>query len=140
MKHMVANFSKLEKFKGVDQNMAKEYALSFVNHDCGVCSDYTNSRRWEIANVEHIKKRSKWENDDYVCRGIILNFIGCLVVAAIVLLKNPNVVDATGCLAVTASVFPKNPNVVEVAFVGMFELQLLWLRRRFFDQHVKSSV
>ncbi|GJW11057.1 zinc finger, CCHC-type containing protein [Tanacetum coccineum] len=25
------------------------------------------------AIVEHIRKRSKWDNDDYVCRGIILN-------------------------------------------------------------------
>ncbi|GJS42649.1 zinc finger, CCHC-type containing protein [Tanacetum coccineum] len=27
----------------------------------------------EDATVEHIRKRSKWENDDYVCHGIILN-------------------------------------------------------------------
>ncbi|GJV70577.1 zinc finger, CCHC-type containing protein [Tanacetum coccineum] len=34
----------------------------------------------ENATVEQIQKRSKWENDDYVCRGIILNGIsGSLV-------------------------------------------------------------
>ncbi|GJW48319.1 zinc finger, CCHC-type containing protein [Tanacetum coccineum] len=27
----------------------------------------------ENATVDQIKKRSKWENDDYVCRGLILN-------------------------------------------------------------------
>ncbi|GJZ36127.1 zinc finger, CCHC-type containing protein, partial [Tanacetum coccineum] len=27
----------------------------------------------ENVTVEHIQKRSKWENDDYVCRDIILN-------------------------------------------------------------------
>nr|GEV53409.1 zinc finger, CCHC-type [Tanacetum cinerariifolium] len=27
----------------------------------------------ENSNVEQIQKKSKWENDDYVCRGIILN-------------------------------------------------------------------
>ncbi|GJV49043.1 zinc finger, CCHC-type containing protein [Tanacetum coccineum] len=27
----------------------------------------------EIATMEQIRKRSKWKNDDYVCRGIILN-------------------------------------------------------------------
>ncbi|GJW24583.1 hypothetical protein Tco_0038394 [Tanacetum coccineum] len=30
------------------------------------------------ATVEQIKKRNKWENDDYVCRGIILNVICAL--------------------------------------------------------------
>ena len=25
------------------------------------------------ATVEQIRRRSKWENDDYICRGLILN-------------------------------------------------------------------
>ncbi|GJW57689.1 hypothetical protein Tco_0104420 [Tanacetum coccineum] len=55
MKHMVANFSKLDKFEGVD------------------------FRRWQkkmhflLSTMNVIKKKSKWENYDYVCRGIIFN-------------------------------------------------------------------
>ncbi|GJY58657.1 hypothetical protein Tco_0458549 [Tanacetum coccineum] len=30
------------------------------------------------ATVEQIRKRNKWENDDYLCRGIILNVICAL--------------------------------------------------------------
>ncbi|GJR35727.1 hypothetical protein Tco_1211411 [Tanacetum coccineum] len=32
----------------------------------------------ENATVEQIKKRAKWDNDDYVCRGLILQWVWCL--------------------------------------------------------------
>ncbi|GJT42125.1 hypothetical protein Tco_0941990 [Tanacetum coccineum] len=50
MKHMASNFAKLEKFEGF-QKMAEEDALLAFQH----------------------KRRAKWDNDDYVCRGLILN-------------------------------------------------------------------
>nr|GEX98449.1 zinc finger, CCHC-type [Tanacetum cinerariifolium]GEY19823.1 zinc finger, CCHC-type [Tanacetum cinerariifolium] len=74
MKHMVANISKLEKFEGVDfrkwQNkmhfllstMSVVYVLNTPIPDDG-----------DDATVEQIKRRNKWENDDYVCRGILFN-------------------------------------------------------------------
>ncbi|GJV01694.1 zinc finger, CCHC-type containing protein [Tanacetum coccineum] len=49
MKHMALNFAKIDKFEGVD------------------------FRRWENATMEQIRKRNKCDNDDYVCRGLILN-------------------------------------------------------------------
>ncbi|GJU97961.1 zinc finger, CCHC-type containing protein [Tanacetum coccineum] len=49
--------------------MTEEDALSFVKHECGVCS-IPDDR--DDATVDQIRKRSKWENDDYVCRGLIL--------------------------------------------------------------------
>ncbi|GKC68326.1 zinc finger, CCHC-type containing protein [Tanacetum coccineum] len=52
MKHMVANFSKLDKFEGVD------------------------FRRWQKKMhflLSTMSVVNKWENDNYVCRGIILN-------------------------------------------------------------------
>ncbi|GJS69953.1 zinc finger, CCHC-type containing protein [Tanacetum coccineum] len=49
MKYMTSNFSKLDKFEGVD------------------------FRRWENATMEQIGKRNKWDNNEYVCRGLILN-------------------------------------------------------------------
>ncbi|GKD86562.1 hypothetical protein Tco_1357716 [Tanacetum coccineum] len=48
MKHMASNFAKLEKFEGVLYKMAEEDALPAFQHECG-------------------------DNDDYVCRGLILN-------------------------------------------------------------------
>ncbi|GJU64769.1 hypothetical protein Tco_1246604, partial [Tanacetum coccineum] len=76
MKHMVANFSKLNKFEGVDfrrwrkkmhfclSTMSVVYVLNIPNPDKG-----------DDATVEQIRRRNKWVNDDYVCRGIILNSI-----------------------------------------------------------------
>ncbi|GJR69566.1 zinc finger, CCHC-type containing protein [Tanacetum coccineum] len=74
MKHMVANFSKLNKFEGVDfrrwqkkmhfllSTMSVVYVLNTPIPDDG-----------DDGTVEQIKRRNKWENDDYVCRSIILN-------------------------------------------------------------------
>ncbi|GJV15629.1 putative reverse transcriptase domain-containing protein [Tanacetum coccineum] len=75
MKLMASNFSKLDKFKGVDfrrwqkkmhfllSSMSVVYALTtLIPGDGG-----------DDAIVEHIRKRAKWDNDDYVCRGLILN-------------------------------------------------------------------
>ncbi|GKA09230.1 hypothetical protein Tco_0688561 [Tanacetum coccineum] len=75
MKHMVANFSKLEKFEGVDfrrwqkkmqfllSSMSVVYVLSKPVPDDG-----------DDATMEQIRKKSKWENDDYVCRGLIIKY------------------------------------------------------------------
>ncbi|GJY41654.1 hypothetical protein Tco_0428924 [Tanacetum coccineum] len=54
MKHMASNFAKLDKFEGV------------------------NFRRWQkkmhfLLSSMSVVKRAKWDNDDYVCRGLILN-------------------------------------------------------------------
>ncbi|GJR35698.1 hypothetical protein Tco_1211382 [Tanacetum coccineum] len=73
MKHMALNFTKLDKFEGVDfrrwqkkmhfllSNMSAEYVLTTPIPDDG-----------ENATVEQIRLRAKWDNDDYVCRGLIL--------------------------------------------------------------------
>ncbi|GJS96793.1 hypothetical protein Tco_0803761 [Tanacetum coccineum] len=72
--HMVANFSKLNKFEGVDfrrwqkkmhfllSTMSVVYVLNTPIPDDG-----------DDGTVEQIKRRNKWENDEYVCRSIILN-------------------------------------------------------------------
>ncbi|GJV47239.1 hypothetical protein Tco_1437451 [Tanacetum coccineum] len=74
MKHMVANFSKRDKFEGVDfrrwqkkmhfllSTMSMVYVLTIPKPEDG-----------ENAIVEQSEKRRKWDNDDYVCHGIILN-------------------------------------------------------------------
>nr|GEX42916.1 zinc finger, CCHC-type [Tanacetum cinerariifolium] len=53
--------------------MIREDALYSFYHECSVCPYYTNLEDGKNATIEHIRKRSKWDNDDYVYRGIILN-------------------------------------------------------------------
>ncbi|GJW09641.1 zinc finger, CCHC-type containing protein [Tanacetum coccineum] len=74
MKHMASNFAKLDKFEGVDfkrwqkkthfllSSISVVYALTTPIPDDG-----------DDATVDQIRKRAKWDNDDYVCRGLILN-------------------------------------------------------------------
>ncbi|GJX19044.1 zinc finger, CCHC-type containing protein [Tanacetum coccineum] len=75
MKHMASNFAKLDKFEGVDfrrwqkkmhfllSSMSVVYVLTtLIPEDGG-----------DNPTVEQVRKRAKWDNDDYVCRGLILN-------------------------------------------------------------------
>ncbi|CAM8901358.1 unnamed protein product [Rhodiola kirilowii] len=74
VKEMMKNFGKLEKFEGVNfrrwqqkmhfllTNLKVVYVLSTPIPEVG-----------DDAAVDAIRKRSKWENDDYICRGHILN-------------------------------------------------------------------
>nr|GEW96148.1 hypothetical protein [Tanacetum cinerariifolium] len=73
MKHMDSNFAKLEKFEGVDfkrwqkkmhfllSSMSLVYVLTTPIPDDG-----------DDGTVDQLMKRAKWDNDDYVCRGLIL--------------------------------------------------------------------
>ncbi|GJX02619.1 zinc finger, CCHC-type containing protein [Tanacetum coccineum] len=75
MKHMASNFAKLKKFKGVDfkrwqkkmhfllSSMSMVYVLTALMPEDG----------GENPTVDQVRKRAKWDNDDYVCRGLILN-------------------------------------------------------------------
>ncbi|GJU58776.1 hypothetical protein Tco_1236542 [Tanacetum coccineum] len=75
MKHMDSNFAKLDKFEGVDfrrwqkkmhlflSSMSVVYVLTTPLPEDG----------GDDATVEQIRKRAMWDNDDYVCRGLILN-------------------------------------------------------------------
>ncbi|PWA94304.1 retrotransposon protein [Artemisia annua] len=72
---MATNFSKLEKFEGVDFRRWQKkmhFLLSSMNVvyvlTTAIPEDYGDD-----ATVEQIRVRSKLENDDYVCRGLILN-------------------------------------------------------------------
>ena len=75
MSHMAASFSKLEKFEGVDFRRWQKkmnFLLSSMNV-VYVLSTAIPEDHGDDTTVEQIRKRSKWENDDYVCRGLILN-------------------------------------------------------------------
>ena len=75
MRHMAATFYKLEQFEGVDFRRWQKkmhFFLSSMNVVYVLSTAIPEDHR-DNASVEQIRKRSKWENDDYVCRGLILN-------------------------------------------------------------------
>ncbi|GJR18608.1 zinc finger, CCHC-type containing protein [Tanacetum coccineum] len=75
MKHMASNFAKLDKFERVDlkrwqkkmhflfSSMSVVYVLTIPMPEDG----------GDNPTVEQVRKRAKWDNDNYVCRGLILN-------------------------------------------------------------------
>ncbi|GJY07262.1 zinc finger, CCHC-type containing protein [Tanacetum coccineum] len=75
MKHMASNFSKLDKFEGVDFRRWQK-KMHFLLSSMSVVYVLTTpipEDGGDDATVEQIRKRAKWDNDDYVCRGLILN-------------------------------------------------------------------
>ncbi|GKF10341.1 hypothetical protein Tco_0048267, partial [Tanacetum coccineum] len=74
MKHMASNFAKLDKFEGVDFRRWQKN-MHFLLSSMSVVYVLTTPipEDGENATVEQIRKRAKWDNDDYVYRGLILN-------------------------------------------------------------------
>ncbi|KAL0345203.1 UNVERIFIED_CONTAM: hypothetical protein Sradi_4351600 [Sesamum radiatum] len=74
VKDITAKFSKLDKFEGVDFRRWKKKmhflltTLKAVYVPSTLIPEYV-----EEETVEQTRRRSKWENDDYICRGRILN-------------------------------------------------------------------
>ncbi|GJZ08142.1 hypothetical protein Tco_0542425 [Tanacetum coccineum] len=74
MKHIASNFAKLDKFEGVDSQRwqkKRHFLLSSMSVVYVLTTPILEDG--ENATMEQIRKRNKWENDDYVCRGLILN-------------------------------------------------------------------
>ncbi|CAM8956477.1 unnamed protein product [Rhodiola kirilowii] len=74
VREMTANFGKLEKFEGVNfrrwqRKMHFLLTTLKVVHVLSTPIPVVN----DDAPIDAIRKRSKWENDDYICRGHILN-------------------------------------------------------------------
>ncbi|GJT60944.1 zinc finger, CCHC-type containing protein [Tanacetum coccineum] len=80
MKHMASNFSKLDKFKGVDFRrwQKKMHLLLSSMRVVYVLTTPIPEDGGDDATVEQLRKRTKWDNDDYVCRGLILN-VACII-------------------------------------------------------------
>ncbi|GJS37354.1 zinc finger, CCHC-type containing protein [Tanacetum coccineum] len=75
MKHMASSFAKLEKFEGVDFRRWQK-KMHFMLSSVSVVYVLTTPMPddgGENPTVEQVRKRAKWDNDDYVCRGLILN-------------------------------------------------------------------
>ncbi|GJV84092.1 hypothetical protein Tco_1523990 [Tanacetum coccineum] len=75
MKHMASSFAKLEKFEGVDFRRWQK-KIHFMLSSMSVVYVLTTpmpDKGGENPTIEQVRKRAKWDNDDYVCRGLILN-------------------------------------------------------------------
>nr|GFA87224.1 zinc finger, CCHC-type [Tanacetum cinerariifolium] len=75
MKHMALNFAKLDKFKGMDFKRWQK-KMHFLLSSMSVVYVLTTlilKDGGDNPTVKQVRKRAKWDNDDYVCRGLILN-------------------------------------------------------------------
>ncbi|GJZ70357.1 hypothetical protein Tco_0633907 [Tanacetum coccineum] len=74
VKDMTTNFGKLDKFEGHDFRRWQK-KMHFLLTTLMVVYVLTTPmpELLEDATVEAIRIRAKWENDDYICRGHILN-------------------------------------------------------------------
>ncbi|GKA33363.1 retrotransposon protein, putative, ty1-copia subclass [Tanacetum coccineum] len=74
VKDMTTNFGKLDKFEGHDFRRWQK-KMHFLLTTLKVVYVLTTPmpELLEDATVEAIRRRAKWENDDYICRGHILN-------------------------------------------------------------------
>ncbi|GKB63761.1 zinc finger, CCHC-type containing protein [Tanacetum coccineum] len=74
VKEITTNFWKLDKFEGHDFRLWQK-KMHFLLTTLKVVYVLTTlmTELLEDDTVEVIKRRSKWENDDYICRGHILN-------------------------------------------------------------------
>nr|GEV07276.1 zinc finger, CCHC-type [Tanacetum cinerariifolium] len=77
IKHMASSFAKLEKFEGMDFKRWKK-KMHFMLSSMSVVYVLTTPMPedgGENPTVEQVRKRDKWDNDDYIYRGLILNGI-----------------------------------------------------------------
>nr|GEW17380.1 zinc finger, CCHC-type [Tanacetum cinerariifolium] len=71
---MTLNFSKLDKFEKVDfRRWQKKMYLLLSSMIVVYVLTTPIPKDGENATMKLIRKRNKWDNDDYVCRGLILN-------------------------------------------------------------------
>ncbi|CAM9002116.1 unnamed protein product [Rhodiola kirilowii] len=74
VKEMTNNFGKLEKFEGVNfRRWQQKMHFLLTNLKVVYVQSTPIPEVGDNAPIEAIRKRSKWENDDYICRGHILN-------------------------------------------------------------------
>ncbi|KAL6559801.1 hypothetical protein OROGR_004918 [Orobanche gracilis] len=74
IREMTAKFNKLDKFEGNDYRRWQK-KMHFMLTTLKVAYVLSTPRPEAVENetLEDSRKRSKWDNDDYICRGHILN-------------------------------------------------------------------
>ena len=74
VKDMTSKFSKLDKFQGIDfRRWQKKMHFLLTTLKVVYVLSTPMPEIMENETLEQMRKRSKWENDDYICRGHILN-------------------------------------------------------------------
>ncbi|XP_050908069.1 uncharacterized protein LOC127121657 [Lathyrus oleraceus] len=74
VKEMTTNFGKLDKFQGQDfRRWQKKMHFMLTTLKVVHVLSTPIPELLEEDTVENLRRRSKWENDDYICRGHILN-------------------------------------------------------------------
>ena len=76
VKELTSNFTKLDKFVTVDFHRWQKKMLILLNTlNVAYVISTPRSEKADEDILEQTKKRSKWDNDDLICRGHILNGI-----------------------------------------------------------------
>ncbi|GJV20664.1 zinc finger, CCHC-type containing protein [Tanacetum coccineum] len=131
MKHMASNFAKLDKFEGVNfrrwqkkmhfllSSMSVVYMLITLIPEDGS----------DDETVEQIKKRAKWDNDDYVCRGLILNAHLELLKEELTLVELGIHLRIKKSLGMQDSDKPKGNNVAAFMSASKLNDSILWHAR-----------
>ncbi|GAU45869.1 hypothetical protein TSUD_187020 [Trifolium subterraneum] len=74
VKEMTKSFGKLDKFQGQDfRRWQKKMHFMLTTLKVVYVLSTPIPELEEDETVENLRRRSKWENDDYICRGHILN-------------------------------------------------------------------
>src|SRR3954466_1108461 len=74
VKEMTKSFGKLDKFQGQDfRRWQKKVHFMLTTLKVVHVLSTPIPELEEDDTVENMRRRSKWENDDYICRGHILN-------------------------------------------------------------------
>lgn len=74
VKDMTSKFGKLDKFDGVDfRRWQKKMHFLLTTLKVVYVLSTSMPEYEEDETLEVVRKRNKWENDDYICRGHILN-------------------------------------------------------------------
>ncbi|XP_024962651.1 uncharacterized protein LOC112502870 [Cynara cardunculus var. scolymus] len=74
VKDMTSKFSKLEKFQGNDfRRWQKKMHFLLTTLRIVYVLSTPMPEVMEDETLDHMRSRNKWENDDYICRGHILN-------------------------------------------------------------------
>ena len=74
IREMSANFHKFDMFEGVGfRRWQKKMHFLLTSLNVAYILSTPKLKEEENQTVEVIRKRNKWENDDYICRGHILN-------------------------------------------------------------------
>nr|GEU32656.1 hypothetical protein [Tanacetum cinerariifolium] len=117
MKHLALNFTKLDKFKGVNFRrwQGKMHFWLFSMSVVYVLTTLVPKDGGDNPTVEQVRKRAKWDNDDYVCRGLILNGV--------------NVGDKANSLGTNGSVDGSSDSLKALMSTSKLNDSILWHAR-----------